>query len=130
MPQRVKIDMAAFRRDVEEGTSVLALSEKFGVSKATIWKLKAQLSGKLARREEMPTPVDCEAPEAFDITLNVPTERLDDLLTAAEADELRTACLELGVQAKAELFQAVLQGRLDRALSPQAVEIPTFHALE
>lgn len=121
--RKVQIDMTAFLRDVEASTPMLNLVEKYGISKATIYKLKAEVSGKLARREQVPDESDADAPEAYNLTINVPTDRLDDLIGAGDIglEELRRACMQLGPRSKAELFQEILQGRLDRALEPVAV---------
>ena len=73
--------------------------------------------------EDIPESAEVEAPEAFDITLNVPTHRLDELLLASNDAELRRAVLNLNPQPKADLFQAILQGRLDDALEP-GVSLP------
>lgn len=124
--RKIQINMSDFRRDVESGDGPAAIAEKYGISKASVYRLKAEMSGKLARRESVPAEVEAEVPEAFDLTINVPSDRLDDLIGAADIgiDELRGACLGLGPQAKAELFQQILQGRLDRALTPVAIELP------
>ena len=124
--RKVQIDRVAFRRDVEAGEKRIVLCEKYRISMATVARLIAEISGKLAGREELPEQAEVDAPEAFDLTLNVPTERLNDLLSAADVgfEELRGAVLQLNPQAKATLVQEILQGRLDRALEPVAVELP------
>lgn len=124
--KKVQVDMVAFRRDVEAGEKQVTLCEKYGIATSTVARLKAEISGKLARREQVPGQEEVEAPEAFDLTINVPSDRLDDLIGAGDVglEELRGACLQLNLQAKATLVQEILQGRLDRALEPLTVELP------
>ena len=116
--KKIQIDMVAFRRDVESGTSVLLLAEKYGIAKSTVWRLKAEISGKLARKERAPEDAEVEAPEAYDITLNVATDRLDDLLSQASDEELRQAVLSFDPHEKANLLATVLQGRLTQVSEP------------
>jgi hypothetical protein len=103
------------------GTTVLILAEKYGIAKSTVWRLKAEISGKIARRElgDMPEP-DAEAEEdqdAWDLTITVPTSRLEELLSGLEDDELRSAVMGLGNQEKATNIQAVLQERMKASSS-------------
>lgn len=131
--RKVQIDMVAFRRDVEEGTKQITLCEKYGISTATVARLKAEISGKLARREDVSEQALVEAFDgAFRIAIDIPAERLDSLLSGNDLslEELRAACLALNDQAKAEIVQALLQGRVDRALEPQAVELPRLVAAQ
>lgn len=109
--KKVQIDTVNFRRDVEGGTKNLVLAEKYGISAATVCRLKAEISDKIARREPVPDQDEVDAPEAYDITLNVPTDRLADLLAGASAEEIKSAVLEAGAEAQADIFAAVLQGR-------------------
>ena len=114
--KKIQIDMIAFRRDVELGTTVLVLAEKYGIAKSTVWRLKAEISGKIARRELGPMPDSDEPAEAFTLNIDVPSARLDDLLASMADSELRAAVSELSDQDKAYLFQIYLQRKLNEVV--------------
>lgn len=126
--KRIVVDMVAFRRDVEAGTTVLVLAEKYGIAKSTVWRLKAQISGKLARREQPPEFDEGDAPEAFDVTVTVDTDKLDYHLAAATDAEIRDAVMNLNPQSKADLFTSLLQGRLNQQPADPPAEPGEEHA--
>lgn len=127
--KKKEIDMVEFRRDVEMGATPLVLAEKYGISKATVWKHKAEISGKIARHELGPMPSEEEAEaEQFTLAIEVPSDRIDDLLASVGDGELRTAVMELSSQDKATILQVALQNRLNESLAPSTVELPRLVA--
>lgn len=123
--KKLHVDMIAFRRDVEDGTPVLTLAEKYGVSKATVFKWRTELSSAIARRRQpAEDEAEVENPDAFyNVTLTVPTERLDDIIADFADHEIRAAVADLPSLAKATIFESVMQRRLDNALEPLAVPL-------
>lgn len=124
--KKIDVDMVAFRRDVELGTTVIVLAEKYGIAKSTVWRLKAEISGKIARRElgEMPEPEDAET-GSYELKIEVPAERLNSLLTDISEQEIRSAVQQIPAQDKANILQLVLQARFNESTAPAAVvEMP------
>ena len=128
---RLILDMATFRQDVDSGTPTLTLAEKYGVAKSTIWKLKAELSGKIARgelRQKRAAAPAAEQARCFELHIDLAEEAIDEVLRSLSDTELRTAVLELESQDKATIVQLALQRKLNGFAQPNPAETETDNA--
>jgi hypothetical protein len=120
--KKLQIDMVNFRRDVEMGTTPIVLAEKYGIKMWRVWKLKAEISSKVGRRELGPMPgmgkskdthtepEDCE--DLYTIAIDVPSAKLNTLLESCSQQEIIAAVMQLEDQDKAAVFQAIMINRM------------------
>lgn len=130
MTFRKLIDLESFKRDVPLLT-IGELAAKYGISKASVSRLKVEVADLERNRESQPADnPEQEAAEedsgAYDVAISIPISCLDDFLGTAGLDELRVACFDLDSQNKAQLVQSILQARVSSYLPPADVEIPVI----
>ena len=117
-----EIDEEAFAEDAKGGMVFINLVKKYGISPARCQKLRNEALG-----VEPETVVEEEAPEAFDITINVPADRMMDCIRGTTQDQLLEAIDALDAQSQANIFQQIMQKKFDRLLSPStSIELPTL----
>ena len=112
-----------FKADAAQGMSINALSKKYGITWPHAKALANGEAPELEPASEAPAEVE-DAPAEYTISLDVPTMRLDDLLRGVPVEELVEAALAMPAQNKAELFQIVMQSRLNDALAPRTASAP------
>lgn len=101
----VKIDMASFQCDVESGESIATLSEKYGIGKSTVSRLKTKV--RVIPTTDT-TEAEVEEPEAWDLSIRIPTDRVDDIFAT------------FTLQEKMNAVATVMQARMDAALEEAA----------
>lgn len=112
---RLNLDMVAFRRDVDAGTSILVLAKKYGASRASICRRKAELAGRIARGTTCSGAGHGLAEEdelCFELHIDLPETLLDNVLASLDEEELRAAVKQMEPQDKAHVFQLAMQHRI------------------
>lgn len=115
MKFRKPVDMESFERDIPLLT-IRELAAKYGISKASVSRLKAEVARESQPAENPEQEAAEEDSEAYDVTISIPIRYFDDFLGTTGVDELRIACFDLDSQGKAQLVQSILQARVSSSL--------------
>lgn len=105
-----------FAEDMTAGMSINGLAQKHDVTWQTareeMKKILAETNGEAPAED-----VQAEGPEAFDITLNLPSAGILELLRGIDPTEIMDAIEKQESQTHASLLQAVIQTRFDKELA-------------
>lgn len=117
-----EIDENALNEDARAGMGFIELRDKYGISPARAKKLRDAALG-----VEEPAEQDGEVaePEAFDLTINIASDRIMPILRSVGAEELLAAIENMAPDVQATILQAVLQRKFDVLLQPSnLIELP------
>ncbi len=113
-----QVDEEAIRNLFRAGVGIKPLERQFGIGAKRVRQIVGLASTPPAEKPTTEASEDDETPEAWELSINVPTTCLDASLRTANHDEMLVAVLELSAQDKASLFQTIFQNRLN-ALTTQ-----------
>jgi hypothetical protein len=98
------------------GKSVNAVSKELGITWKKAATVKKHMNGTAASDDEPEAETGGHDPQDWDMSMTVPMDKLDDLLNRAEAQEIAQAVRKCDGQTQANVFQALMQRRLDQLL--------------
>jgi hypothetical protein len=99
------------------GKSVAAVSKELGITWAKAATVKKHMNGAAGSGDEPEAETgEGEDPQDWEISMTDPMDKLDDLLNRAEAQEIAQAVRKCDGQTQANVFQALMQRRLDQLL--------------
>lgn len=118
------IDRDQFGQDLKEGLSTNALAKKHGLQWKEAKDLRAELEGH-AEPPSAPAEEDAETGN-YEIKVDIPAERLMDLIRGIELDEIMLAIERLDAPHRALILQSVMQRKFEELLQPKAIQMPTL----
>lgn len=126
-----EFDAEAFERDVRAGDNPNKLAKAYGITWAAAKAKRAEILGAEPETTQDPEGGE-EQPAAYEITINVPTDGIDDLLRGLPPAELLEAVLSSVPVNKATVLQLAMQRRMDRLFeqAAPALSVPTLELVQ